>query len=133
MHRLGLSESILVFPQHWAFVGGIEALGWRLEALGHAQPGRRVVVEARSLADALVLVAAGAEVIQLDKLSPEEVGSVVAAAPTRAQARVSLIMAAGGINAGNAAAYAATGCAALVTSAPYRAPPIDIAVTIEPE
>ena len=41
-------------------------------------------------------------------------------------------MAAGGINAGNAAAYAATGCAALVTSAPYRAPPVDIAVTIEP-
>ena len=57
---------------------------------------------------------------------------MVAAARARAPARVPLIMAAGGINAGNAAAYAATGCAALVTSAPYRAPPLDIAVSIEP-
>ncbi|MFO1156301.1 MAG: hypothetical protein U1E43_05795 [Rhodospirillales bacterium] len=41
------------------------------------------------------------------------------------------IVAAGGINEHNAGAYAATGCAALVTSAPYWARPVDIKVTIE--
>ena len=40
--------------------------------------------------------------------------------------------AAGGINARNAAAYAAAGADILVTSAPYSAPPLDVAVQIEP-
>ena len=37
---------------------------------------------------------------------------------------------AGGINEANAAAYAATGCAILVTSAPYFAGPADVKVVI---
>lgn len=42
------------------------------------------------------------------------------------------IAAAGGINAVNAEAYARAGARILVTSAPYSAPPRDVAVTLEP-
>jgi molybdenum transport protein len=43
-----------------------------------------------------------------------------------------VIAAAGGVNAGNARAYVEAGANVLVTSAPYLAPPCDVAVTIAP-
>jgi molybdenum transport protein len=42
-----------------------------------------------------------------------------------------LIAAAGGVNAGNAASYAKAGADILVTSAPYWAKPLDVAVHIK--
>ena len=41
-----------------------------------------------------------------------------------------LVAAAGGISETNAAAYAVTGCAVLVTSAPYFSGPTDVKVVI---
>ena len=43
----------------------------------------------------------------------------------------SVLLAAGGINENNAAAYAATGVSALVTSNVYNAKPIDISARLE--
>jgi molybdenum transport protein len=43
-----------------------------------------------------------------------------------------LVAAAGGINAGNAAAYARAGADVVVTSAPYLARPRDVQVRISP-
>lgn len=128
MHRLGLSESVLIFPEHAALAGGWAAVADRLAALRVPQPCRRIMVEAKTVADAMMLAEAGAEVIQVDKLAPEAVREIVGR--TRSLAPPPAIVAAGGINEHNAAAYAATGCAALVTSAPYWARPVDIQVTI---
>jgi molybdenum transport protein len=77
---------------------------------------------------ALVAAEAGADVLQLEKLTPESVGEVVrrvSVLPSRP-----LVAAAAGINEANAAAYAATGCAVLVTSAPYFSGPADVKVVI---
>lgn len=126
MHRLGLSETILVFPEHRAFLDPGD--GHWLTRLREREPERKVVVEVASVPDALVMSAAGADVIQLEKLPPAAVAEVVAATRTRAPAPV--IAAAGGIDEGNAAAYAATGCAVLVTSAPYFARSRDVKVTL---
>ena len=41
MHRLGLSESILIFPEHAALVGGWSALAKCIPTLKHGQPGRQ--------------------------------------------------------------------------------------------
>lgn len=130
MHRLGLSESILVFAEHTAFLGGREAVREALAALAQAHPGHKVTAEAHSAEEALWLARAGAHVIQLDKLPPEEVRRVVG--EVQALAPAPAVVAAGGIDESNAGAYAATGCAALVTSAPLWARPAEIAVRIEP-
>ncbi len=72
---------------------------------------------------------AGADVIQTEKFKPEAVASLYQAL-TGEKARP-LIAAAGGINADNAALYAAAGADILVTSAPYWGKPADVSVTIE--
>lgn len=127
MHRLGLSETLLVFPEHRAFLG-VDP-GWVVR-LKRTEPERSLVVEVADVAEALAMVAAGVDVVQLEKFSPDAVAEVVRASRGRQPSPV--IAAAGGIDETNAAAYAATGCAVLVTSAPYFARPADVAVTLAP-
>lgn len=124
-HRLGLSETVLVFPEHRAFLAG-EDLAAALARLKAASPERKLVVEVGSFDDAMEAAGAGADVVQLEKFPPEAVARVVAALSDKG----CLVAAAGGVRADNAAAYAAAGAAILVTSAPYSAPPLDVKVTI---
>ena len=70
MHRLGLSESLLVLPEHRLFLSP-EVLPERLAGLRAAQPEKRLVVEVGDEAEALALVAAGAEVLQLERFTPD--------------------------------------------------------------
>jgi len=129
MHRLGLSETILVFPEHRGFLAG-EPLGETVARLRRAAPERRLVVEVGSVADGVDAARAGFDVIQAEKFPPAEIARLAAA--LAALAPRPLLAAAGGIDAGNAAAYAAAGAYVLVTSAPYQAKPRDVAVTIVP-
>lgn len=76
------------------------------------------------------MAAAGADALQLKKFAPDAVAEVVER--TRGLVPPPLVIAAGGVTEANAAAYAATGCGLLVTSAPYFAPPRDVAVTLGP-
>ncbi|HIJ38632.1 MAG TPA: ModD protein, partial [Rhodospirillaceae bacterium] len=126
-HRLGLSDSLLLFPEHRQLLAGMTLAG-AVQRLKESCPEKKVVVEVTSLLDAEKALKAGADVIQLEKFSPEQVGEVVA----RAAESRSLIAAAGGINSGNAAAYAQAGAHILVTSAPYGAAPMEVAVRISP-
>jgi len=128
-HRLGLSDTILVFPQHRAFLGRKPPHLW-VNDLRAAQPERKVAVEADNIDLALQLAHAGVDTLQLDKLPPEDVAAVAQA--LAGMARRPLLVATGGVNAANAEAYARAGADLLVTSAPYAAPPADIAVTIAP-
>ena len=125
-HRLGISDTLLVFAEHRAFLGGLPA-DQSVARLKQAWPERQVVVEVASADEAAQWMDAGADVIQLEKCTPETVRQVVARAGTgRCQIAV-----AGGVNAGNAEAYAATGAQILVSSAPYQGAPRDVAVTVE--
>lgn len=127
MHRLGLSETILVFPEHRAFLGD-EPLETTAERLRAAAPEKKLVIEVKSVADALAAAEARFDVIQLEKLSPAEVSQVVET--LHYSSGRPRIAAGGGINAANAADYANAGAEILVTSAPYLAPPRDVAVAI---
>jgi molybdenum transport protein len=129
-HRLGLSDSVLVFPQHVAMLGGLDALIALLDPLRAGAPERKVVVEVHNAEDALRVAAAGVNILQIDKLPPEELAVLVPR--LREVAPALLIAAAGGINQGNVAEYARTGVAILVTSAMYAARPADVGVVIEP-
>lgn len=129
-HRLGLSETVLVFDQHAVFIGGVEGVARRLQQVRRRTVEKLVFVEVASLADAQLLAAAGADGLQFDKVPAEELASIVA--QLRVQYPALRIIAAGGINAGNAAAYAATGVDALASSWMYAGPPADIGVVIAP-
>lgn len=123
-HRLGLSETVLIFPEHLAALGDMQALAEELAAYKNAAAGKPVAVEVNNRADALAAAAAGVDVLQVDKLTPEQAGKLVA--ELRERFPRLYIQLAGGINLDNVAAYAAAGADALVTSWPYYGPPADI-------
>ncbi len=129
-HRLGLSESILVFAQHTAFLGGEDELWERLPDLKVRAKEKKIGVEVVDQAGALRAARAGADMIQVDKLSPDEVAELVKAVKD-AEPRA-MVAAAGGINLENIQAYAATGVDLVVTSAMYWGKPADISARIEP-
>jgi molybdenum transport protein len=130
MHRLGLSESIMVTAEHRTFLQGDESAGY-LGALSATQPEKKIVVEVDDLVSALGLVRQGCQVIQLEKFSPEQVAAVAAACTDLPPGQRPVIAAAGGIGPENAADYAAAGADVLVTSAPYFAKPRDVQVRFE--
>ncbi len=127
-HRLGLSETILIFAEHRAFFDGTPPK--EIVALvRHAVAEKKIVVEVGSIDEALSWADAGADVIQTEKFSPQDVETLCHALeqfPSKPH-----VAAAGGVNAGNAGAYAAAGADILVTSAPYWAKPCDVAVRLE--
>lgn len=76
----------------------------------------------------MALAESGVGSVQLDRAPPDVVAQV-AAALDRLRYRP-LLVAAGGIHAGNAAAYAASGADVLLTSAQFQAPPRPIKLRI---
>jgi molybdenum transport protein len=129
MHRLGLSESLLVFPEHVALLAPDTLLA-RLAQARTQQPEKRLVVEVGSMADALAMARAGADVLQLERFQPEQVAALKAA--LHAAGLHASLAPAGGVNLRNAVDYARAGADLLVSSAPYLAPPADIKVEIAP-
>jgi molybdenum transport protein len=127
-HRLGLSETILIFAEHRVFLPQLSEAA--IIALARREAAeKKIVVEVGSLEEALAWGKAGADVIQAEKFAPQLIGELFRALESAANRP--LIAAAGGVNAGNAAQYAAAGADILVTSAPYWAKPCDVAVHIE--
>ena len=124
-HRLGLSETVLVFDHHLTFFGGFDAFVEQLPAIKARCIEKKLFVEADA-ARARVLAAAGVDGIQFDKVPVDELGPLVA--ELRAIDPHVTLVAAGGINPGNAAAYAATGVDGLATTAPFAAKPLDMSV-----
>jgi molybdenum transport protein len=132
MHRLGLSETVLVFPEHRAFLGD-EPLAGLVERLRRAAPEKKLVIEVNTLEAAIVAAAAGFDVIQAEKFAPAEIASLVARMALMGSVRSRpIVAAAGGIHAGNVAAYAQAGADVVVTSSPYLARPRDVQVRIRP-
>lgn len=129
MHRLGLSESILVFPEHLVFLGCEDEALTRIATLKRHHPGRKLTAETGSVDQAEALARAGIDIVQLERLSPSEARRVLER--TASLTPRPMIAVAGGVNESNAGAYAAAGCDILVTSAPYFARPADVRVRIE--
>lgn len=127
VHRAGLSETLLVFPEHRVF--SAEPLARLVTRLRREAPEKRIVIEATSVAEAREAIAAGADVVQLEKLAPVDIAEVAGFA--KFGGGRSLVAAAGGIHAGNVAEFVRAGAGLIVTSWPYTARPADVAVTVE--
>jgi molybdenum transport protein len=126
-HRLGLSETILIFAEHRAFLGALTPVETMARVRRGAQE-KKIVVEVGSIEDGVIWAKAGADVIQTEKFKPDRVAEL--AARLRDAAPETIIAAAGGIGADSAGAYAEAGARVIVTSAPYAAKPLDVAVRI---
>ena len=76
VHRLGLSETVLVFAEHRAFLAG-EPLAETVRRLRHAAPEKKLVMEATSIGDAKAAADAGFDVIQAEKFSPRQFAELI--------------------------------------------------------
>ncbi len=124
-HRLGLSETILVFAEHRVFLPGVS---WKEMAarLRREAPEKKLAIEVATAAEARDAIDAGFDIIQLEKMTPDEVASV-----KKKEASAGVLLAvAGGITPANAGDYVRAGAGLIVSSWPYTAKPTDVAVTI---
>lgn len=121
LHRLGLSDSILVFDQHRAFTDDFVSL---IPLMVKRFPEKKIAVEANTPEEAEAYLKAGADTVQCERFTYDELGKFVNFA--RKAYPGAVIAAAGGINASNAAEYAASGVDILVTSWVYFGKPQDI-------
>lgn len=129
-HRLGLSETVLVFKQHTAFLGGLEPLLALIGDMGLKARETKIIIEAESIEEALLIARSSAHVVQLDKIAPPLLSEAVSA--IRSINPDIIISAAGGINEANAAQYAASGIDIIVLSSVYFGKPADMGATIIP-
>lgn len=129
LHRLGLSESVLIFAEHCQFSDASPA-----QLISRAKaycPELNTSVEVDSIEGALLWAAAGVDLLQLEKFPPMQIKQC--REQLLQQGRLPLIAAAGGVNLDNAGEYAACGADLLVTSWPYQARPKDIQVRFYPQ
>jgi molybdenum transport protein len=126
-HRMGLGETVLIFGNHYNLLGLDNFLVKLLEIKRKARE-RKIGVEVDNLEQALLMARHGADIIQLDKCSLEVTSEVVR--QLRQEFPQIVVGAAGGVNADNAAEYAATGVDFLATSWMYFGKPADISAVI---
>ena len=98
--------------------------GAKLLSLYAILTGGGITVEVATGEEGLAYFEAGADVIQCEKFSTDDLKAFVDA--VRAKYPAGKILAAGGINGSNASEFAATGVDAIVTTWPYFAQPFDI-------
>jgi len=128
VHRQSLSDTILIFDNHLNFIEKPRVRNAVERALKRSG-GRCVGVEVRSLEEAVEAVDSGACYIQFERVSPKDLEKIV-----REIRKISdkiIVGVGGGITLENIEEYAATGVDMIVTSAPYRAKPIDVTTIIE--
>jgi molybdenum transport protein len=121
-HRLGLSETILVFAEHRLFLDeewSETARRLRIEA-----PEKKLVIEVDNPDEALRAASAGFDVIQAERFTPDMIAAVI----SKLKAPRPLIAATAGINPDNVAGYVRAGADIIVTSWPYTARPCDVKV-----
>jgi nicotinate-nucleotide pyrophosphorylase (carboxylating) len=124
-HRSGLDDGILIKDNHIAASGGVtEAVTRAKRAAPH---GLRVEVEVQNLDELDAALAAGADAILLDNMSPELIREAVARAGGKA-----LLEASGGIKLDNLKDYAQTGVDLISVGAlTHSAKAIDLSLEVE--
>lgn len=116
-HRLGLSESILFFDAHRILYPSNEAFYNYIGQLTQTISEKKIVVEAHDLNDAKMLMQYGVHVIQLDKLSVDDIYKIVTYKNQHFE-HVKILVA-GGVNRSNVQEYAKTNIDGVVTSSVY--------------
>jgi len=123
-HRGSLSDMVLLKDNHLGELGIASAV----ERAHAVWPGRGVEVECERLEQVLEAVRAGADLVMLDNMTPDEAAQCVAVVRESARPDV-LVELSGGITLENVRAYADAGVDIVSTSAiTQSAPALDIAL-----
>ncbi len=130
-HRFHLGDGILIKDNHLA---ALRALGMSLKdivakAKQNAPQGMKVEVEVNTTQEALDAVEAGADIIMLDNMSPDEMRRVAGLIPAHIK-----IEASGGITLANVQAAAKTGVNLISIGAlTHSSKALDISLELEPQ
>ena len=130
-HRFHLGDGILIKDNHLA---ALRALGMSLKdivakAKQNAPQGMKVEVEVNTTQEALDAVEAGADIIMLDNMSPDEMRRVASLIPTHIK-----IEASGGITLANVQTTAKTGVNLISIGAlTHSSKALDISLELEPQ
>lgn len=131
-HRLGLDDGVLIKDNHLALAGSItEAIRRAREVVGHLH---KIEVEVASLPQVHEALAAKADILLLDNMTPEKVREAVEAVrAAEPHERRTLLEASGGINLTNIREYAEAGVDLISIGAiTHSAPAVDISFKIKP-
>ncbi|MCP3671724.1 MAG: ModD protein [Gammaproteobacteria bacterium] len=128
-HRLGLSETVLIFENHLKLAGGREQLPAMIAQMKGACCEKKISVECDTLEHAWEAIEAGTDIVQFDKVSAEALSGYCQ--QIRTKFPVVSLLAAGGIRPENVQDYARSGVDGLVLSSVYHAPPADLKVSID--
>ncbi|MCC6016460.1 MAG: carboxylating nicotinate-nucleotide diphosphorylase [Desulfurococcaceae archaeon] len=104
IHRLSLSDAILIKDNHVRIVGSVEEAVKLAKA--RASFAHKVEVEVSTVDEAVRVAEAGADIVMLDNMSPQEVAKVVDELRKRGLRDKVVIEVSGGITAENIAEYA---------------------------
>jgi nicotinate-nucleotide pyrophosphorylase (carboxylating) len=126
-HRMGLFDAILIKENHAALVGGV---GEAVRQARESRPDLPVEVECRDLDEVRAGVAAGADRLLLDNMTPAQLQEVVSAA--RGGGNEPELEASGGITLETVAEVAASGVDYVSIGAlTHSAPALDLSMTLE--
>lgn len=127
-HRGSLSDAVLVKDNHLGGVTITEAV----RRAGTLWPGRMIEVECDRAEQVIEAVTAGATVVMLDNMTPEEAATCTAL--VRAAGRGTLVEVSGGVDLASAPVYAAAGVDLISVGAlTHSAPRLDLGLDLTPE
>ena len=128
-HRLGLSETLLLFAQHTNFLHSDAELEQRLRAMHQKVCEKKIIFEVKTSEEARKMLDFSIDGLQFDKFPAETLHALLP--ELRARRPEICLIAAGGIQEKNVREYAAAGVDAIATTAVYFGKPADICAKIE--
>ncbi len=130
IHRLGLSESILIFDNHYSFLGNFENLEARISEQKSLIADKNITIEVKNPEDALIVAKTDVNIIILNRFDVAQIKELKKEI-SKLNPRIRLAVS-GGITGSNVTEYAKSGADMLISSWPYYADPSDLSVTITP-
>jgi nicotinate-nucleotide pyrophosphorylase (carboxylating) len=129
-HRYRLDDSVLIKDNHLALVGGVaEAIS---RARKYVSFTKKIEIEVENLKEALQAANAGADIIMLDNMDPEEVITVLTALEDGNLRGNVIIEVSGGINSDNITQFAKTGVDVISTGyITHSARSLDLSLDLE--
>jgi len=106
-HRFRLDDCVLIKDNHIAIVGGVKKAVEK--AKNYVSFTKKVEIEVESINDALEAAIAGADIIMLDNMNPDEIKNVLNVLKNKGLRDNVLIEISGGINPDNIRNYMKTG------------------------
>ena len=128
-HRYRLDDCVLIKDNHIALVGDVKTCVEN--ARNYASFTKKIEIEVENIKDALEASIAGADIVMLDNMSPEEVKNVIKALENKNLRENILVEVSGGINPDNIEYYADTGIDIISTGyITHSVPSLDLSLEI---